>query len=104
MNLLLVRSQGQPLFSSYLWSNKKLLSAFAISFFCIANIVYNPLIQPYFGAQALTVWDWLTAVGAAALYTLARLFHRHTKSKSHKVLIEKHGSQKIRAHLQKLPS
>jgi Ca2+-transporting ATPase len=104
MNLLLVRSQGQPLFSSYLWSNKKLLSAFAISFFCIANIVYNPLIQPYFGAQALTVWDWLTAVGAAALYTLARLFHRHTKSKSHKVLIEKHGPQKIRAHLQKLPS
>jgi Ca2+-transporting ATPase len=104
MNLLLVRSQGQPLFSSYLWSNKKLLSAFAISFFCIANIVYNPLIQPYFGAQALTVWDWLTAIGAAALYTLARLFHRHTKSKSHKVLIEKHGSQKIRAHLQKLLS
>jgi Ca2+-transporting ATPase len=101
MNLLLVRTQGQPLFSSYLWSNKKLLSAFAISFFCIANIVYNPLVQPYFGARPLTFMDWLSAVAVAAIYTLVRLFHRHTKSKSHKALLAKHGPEKVRAHLQK---
>jgi len=99
MNLLLVRSQGQKLFSPYLWSNKKLLSAFAISLFCIANIVYNPLVQPYFGAAPLTVWDWLSAVGAAAIYTLVRLFHRHTKKHSHTALVAKHGSKKIRKHL-----
>lgn len=101
MNLLLVRSQGQPLFSSYLWSNKKLLSAFAISFFCILNIVYNPLVQPYFGADALTVTDWLTAVGVAGIYTCVRLFHIHTKKHGRKALLQKHEPARVHAHLQK---
>jgi P-type Ca2+ transporter type 2C len=101
MNLLLVRSQGQSLFSSYLWSNKKLLSAFAISLFCILNIVYNPLVQPYFGAAALTMWDWATAIGVAALYTLARLFHIHTKKHSGKTLVARHGTTAIHTYLQK---
>jgi len=100
MNLLLVRTQGQPLLGSYLWSNKKLLAAFVISLFCILNIIYNPIIQPYFGSSSLTGWDLLTAVAAAAFYTLARLFHRHTKSTSRKELIRKHGTTKVRAHLQ----
>jgi Ca2+-transporting ATPase len=99
MNLLLVRSQGQSLFSNYLWSNKKLLASFAVSFVCILNIVYNPLIQPYFSSGSLTGWDWLTAFGAAGLYTCARLLHIHTKATSHKALIAKHGPEKIRAHL-----
>ncbi|HSX43493.1 MAG TPA: cation-transporting P-type ATPase [Candidatus Saccharimonadales bacterium] len=101
MNLLLVRSQGQPFIGPYLWSNKKLLSAFAISLFLIMNIVYNPLVQPYFGAHGLTLTDWLCAVGAAGIYTLTRLFHRHTKATSHKELIRKHGPEKVRSHLQK---
>jgi magnesium-transporting ATPase (P-type) len=101
MNLLLVRSQGQPLFSSYLWSNKKLLSAFAISFFCIINIVYNPLIQPYFGAAALTAADWLTAIGVAAIYTCTRLLHIHTKKHGRRALLQKHTPSKVYTHLQK---
>ena len=102
MNLLLVRTQGQTaLIGPYLWSNKKLLAAFAISFFCILNVVYNPIIQPYFGSAGLTGWDWLTAFGAAGLYAAIRLLHRHTKATSHKVLIKKHGAAKLRAHLQK---
>jgi Ca2+-transporting ATPase len=101
MNLLLVRSQGQKLFSSYLWSNKKLLSAFAISIFCILNIVYNPLVQPYFGAHALTLADWLCAFAMAAIYTAVRLIHVHTKTTSHKELVRKHGNAKIQAHLHK---
>jgi Ca2+-transporting ATPase len=101
MNLLLVRSSGgMPLFSKYLWSNKKLLAAFAISFFCILNIVYNPIVQPYFGSGSLTGWDWLTAVAAATLYTLARTLHRHTRATSHRELIKKHGPEAVRKHLQ----
>ena len=100
MNLLLVRTQGQPLFSKYLWSNKKLLAAFAISLFCIINIVYNPVIQPYFNSSALDAQDWLTAFGFAALYTVIRLFHLHSKSTSRNELIRKHGAEKINAHLQ----
>jgi Ca2+-transporting ATPase len=77
MNLLLVRTDLQESFwTRYLWSNKKLLSAFAISFFCIANIMYNPWIRPYFGAGPLTLIDWLTAVACAGLYLSFRLVGR----------------------------
>jgi Ca2+-transporting ATPase len=100
MNLLLVRSQDQPLFSSYLWSNKKLLAAFAVSFVCILNIVYNPVIQPYFNSESLTGYDWLTAFAAAGIYTAVRLLHIHTRKHSRKELIAKHGPAKVRAHLQ----
>jgi len=104
MNLLLVRSQDQPLFSSYLWSNKKLLAAFAISAFCILNIVYNPIVQPYFGSSSLSGMDWLTALAAAVLYTGVRLFQLHTKTTSRRELIRKHGTAKVHAHLQNVQS
>jgi Ca2+-transporting ATPase len=100
MNLLLVRSRGgMGLIGPYLWSNKKLLWAFGISFFCILNIVYNPLVQPLLGSGALTGWDWLTAAAAAALYTAVRQLHLHTKRHNRKSLISKHGAEKVRAHL-----
>jgi hypothetical protein len=101
MNLLLVRSQGQPLFSSYLWSNKKLLAAFGISAVCVLNIVYNPVVQGWFHSGSLNLADWLTAFAAAAIYTAVRLFHIHTKATSRNALIKQHGREKILAHLQK---
>jgi len=102
MNLLLVRSRGgMGLVGPYLWANKKLLWAFGISIFLILNIVYNPLVQPYFGSGALTGWDWLTAGAAAAFYTAVRQFHLHTKRHNHKNLIKNHGADRILAHLKK---
>ncbi len=78
MNLMLVRSdEHERVFSPYLWSNKKLLIAFALSFFCIFNIMYNPLIQPYFNAGPLSAADWSCAVLAALLYLVVRLSQRH---------------------------
>ncbi|HSX15658.1 MAG TPA: cation-transporting P-type ATPase [Candidatus Saccharimonadales bacterium] len=100
MNLLLVRTQGQPLFSRYLWSNKKLLAAFGISLFLIMNVIYNPVVQPWLGSAPLTAWDWLTAVGAATLYTTLRVLHRHTKKHSAKSLIKNHDPARIKRHLQ----
>lgn len=100
MNLLLVRSMGEiPLFSRYLWSNRKLLWAFGISLFCILNIVYNPWVQPYFGARGLAWGDWLSALLVAALYTLARLFHRHTKRHNRRELFKRHDVEAIRRHV-----
>ncbi len=99
VNLLLVRSQGQ-LFSKRLWHNKKLLVAFTVSAFSILNIVYNPLLQPLFNSAGLTGWDWLTALGAASLYTTVRLLHMHTKATSYKELLRKHSPEKIHHHLQ----
>jgi Ca2+-transporting ATPase len=79
MNLLLVRTdEHESFWTRYLWSNKKLLGAFAISFFCIANIMYNPWIQPYFGAGPLTLVDWLTAMACAGLYLSIRLVGRQS--------------------------
>jgi Ca2+-transporting ATPase len=96
INLLLVRTEvSEPFFSRYLWSNTKLLWAFGISFFCILNLVYNPIVQPYVRAEALTVWDWLTAVLAAGVYLGIRLFlrgHHHTHHSVVKLHQEVHGT------------
>ncbi|MEJ0072713.1 MAG: hypothetical protein WDN27_01320 [Candidatus Saccharibacteria bacterium] len=42
-----------------------------------------------------------TALAAGTLYTAARFFHLHTKHHSRKLLIKKHGPDRVRAHLQK---
>jgi Ca2+-transporting ATPase len=99
ISLLIVRSQGQALFSKYLWSNKKLLAAFVISLFCILNIVYNPVFRSYFGSASLSIQDWLTAFATAILYTGLCLFYLDTRSNSRKELIRRHGTAKVRAHL-----
>jgi Ca2+-transporting ATPase len=77
-------------FSSYLWSNKKLLLAFAFSFILIGNILYNPWVRPYFTSGSLDVIDWLTALGFAAIYMAIRLLQRHTRKHTRKAVIELH--------------
>jgi Ca2+-transporting ATPase len=98
INLLLVRSDNsEPFFSRYLWSNAKLLWAFGISIFCIANLIYNPVIQPYVRTHDLSVLDWLTALLAAGVYLVIRLFIRNLPSHSREDIIglhhEVHGRQ-----------
>lgn len=91
INLLLVRADEHgTLFTSYLWSNKKLLAAFGLSLIFILNIVYNPLIQPYFHAGALSFTDWLTAVVGAAIYLSLRLLQRHTRNHTRHAVIKLH--------------
>ena len=91
INLLLVRSDAnEPFFSRYLWSNKKLLGAFGISLFCIANLVYNPVIQPYVRAHALSVADWLTALLAAGIYLAVRLLIRSQAGHNRNSIIALH--------------
>lgn len=91
MNLMLVRAnKDEYFFTSYLWSNKKLLYAFAFSFFCILNITYNPLLQPYFGSAGLSWGDWFFAVLAAIVYTAIRLIHRHSRKHTRKTIAHKH--------------
>ncbi|MCA9324920.1 cation-transporting P-type ATPase [Candidatus Saccharibacteria bacterium] len=91
INLMLVRTdEGEPFFTSYLWSNKKLLAAFGLSFFFILNIVYNPLIQPFLGAQPLSVADWATALLAASVYFGIRLLIRGHHQHTRKAIIDFH--------------
>lgn len=80
----------EKFFTSYLWSNKKLLIAFAISFFLIASVVYNPVVQPYFGAGPLGLVDWLTALLCAGLYMAFRLLQRHTRQHTRHAVLKLH--------------
>ena len=94
INLLLVRtSDKESFFTSYLWSNKKLLVAFGASFLCILNIIYNPWVQPYFTAHGLSIVDWLFAVGAMAVYLLVRLFQRWSLKHSRAAVLELHRAK-----------
>ncbi|HSX34204.1 MAG TPA: cation-transporting P-type ATPase [Candidatus Saccharimonadales bacterium] len=94
INLLFVRtSPSESFFTRYLWSNKKLLVAFAASFVCILNIVYNPWVQPYFNARPLSVMDWLFALAAAAVYLLVRLFHHWSLKHSRSAVLELHRTK-----------
>jgi Ca2+-transporting ATPase len=78
-------------FTSYLWSNKKLLAAFGVSFILIGNIIYDPFVRPYFSTHSLTVVDWLTALLAAALYFGFRLAQRHTRKHTRRAVLELHS-------------
>lgn len=82
-------------FSSYLWNNSKLMIAFGLSFFLILNLIYNPWVQPYFSTAALTLVDWLTALGAGTLYMLVRLLQRHTRKHTRHAVIKLHQQVKL---------
>jgi Ca2+-transporting ATPase len=100
INLMLVRSDEHETFwSRYIWSNRRLLVAFAISFFCIANIIYNPWIRPYFHAGPLSSGDWLTAVITAGIYFSFRLFQRYSRRHTHQAILKDHRPEHIRKHL-----
>ncbi|MDB5168738.1 MAG: P-type superfamily ATPase, Ca2+-transporting ATPase [Candidatus Saccharibacteria bacterium] len=77
-------------FTSYLWSNKQLLAAFAGSFFLIGNIMYNPWFQPYFSTHGLDAMDWLTAIACAAFYMVLRLSQRQTRKHTRRAVVELH--------------
>ncbi len=81
----------EKFFNSYLWSNKKLLLAFGLSFFLICNLIYNPVVQPYFNAGPLSLVDWLTALLCAILYMAYRLLQRHTRKHSHHAVLKLHS-------------
>lgn len=91
LNLLMVRTaEHAKFFAPYLWSNKRLLFAFGLSLFCILNLIYNPLIQPYFKTGALRFDDWLMALVAAAIYLGVRLLQRHLHKHSRRVVLQLH--------------
>ncbi len=89
--LLFERSDAhEKFFTSYLWSNSKLLIAFGISFVFIANLIYNPLFIPYFSSGPLTFVDWLTAIFCALVYMSFRLLQRHTRKHSRRAVLQLH--------------
>lgn len=83
LNILQRRSQN-GLFTRYQFHNRTLWFAMAFSVFCVMNIVYNPLVAPYFGTRGLNVTDWLFALGAAVLFICIRELQRHANKHHHR--------------------
>lgn len=81
---ILQRRSSRGLFARYQLHNKQLWLALAFSLFCVANIIYNPVIAPYFGAGPLTIIDWLFAIGAAGLFVLIREIQRYGDKHHHR--------------------
>lgn len=96
---ILHRRSPHGLFSRQQLHNKQLWRAMATALFCIINIVYNPLIAPYFQAASLSAGD-LLCVGALAVLFIAVLeFERHTRWHSRTQLFARHHPAKIKKHL-----
>lgn len=75
LNILQRRSQ-HGLFTRYQFHNKSLWLAMSFSMFCVVNIIYSPWIAPYFHSAALSLTDWLYALGAAVIFITIREFQR----------------------------
>jgi len=93
-NVFQRRSQD-GLFTKYQFHNKALWLALGLSLFSIVNIIYNPWISDYFHSAPLSVADWMTALGATAIFIAIREFQRHNKKHHRKVVLELH--RKVRA-------
>jgi P-type Ca2+ transporter type 2C len=78
MNILSRRAEGESVFTSYMWSNKRLIIGYLISLFFILNISYNPYISQFLGTGPLTLIDWGLAVTAAIIFLLIREFYKLT--------------------------
>lgn len=74
-NIIQRRSQ-QGIFSRYQLHNKFLWGAVGLSLFCVFNIIYNPLIAPYFSSASLSFSDWGFALGSAVIFVGIRELER----------------------------
>lgn len=70
------RRSHQGIFSLYQFHNKYLWGAIGLSLFCVLNIIYNPLIAPYFSSASLTLGDWSFALGSAIIFLGIRELER----------------------------
>lgn len=79
LNILQRRSR-KGLFTRYQLQNRALAVAMTFSIFCVFNIIYNPLLNVYFGAGPLSITDWAFALGAAALFIAIREVQRYANT------------------------
>jgi P-type Ca2+ transporter type 2C len=79
LNILQRRSRN-GLFTRYQFHNRALAVALTFSLFCVLNIIYNPLLNVYFGAGPLSGADWIFALAAAGIFILIREVQRHANT------------------------
>ncbi len=67
INILYQRTK-KGLFTRYQLHNKPLGIAFATSMFLVINVIYNPILWPYFGTGPLGLLDWVYTMGIVAIF------------------------------------
>ena len=77
MNIM-SRRTDESVFSSYIFSNRRLLIGYLISIFLILNISYNPYIAPFLYAGPLKILDWGYAFLMGLIYLFIREFYKMT--------------------------
>ncbi len=70
-NILMRRSSERTL-TRYIFSNRQLWLAMAVSFFCVLNIVYNPYVQKLFQTHGLGIIDWVFVLGSVLIFFAIR--------------------------------
>jgi len=71
------------------------MASHRLSLFCVSNIIYNPVIAPYFGSGPLAVIDWLYATSAALIFVFIREIQRHADTHHHRDDVVKLFHQKF---------
>ncbi|GAC1387879.1 MAG: cation-transporting P-type ATPase [Candidatus Saccharimonadales bacterium] len=86
---ILQRRSSEGLFTRYQLHNKQLWLALGFSLFCVSNIIYNPVVAPYFGAGSLKAVDWFFAIVATAIFIGMRELQRYAnKHHSRETIID----------------
>jgi P-type Ca2+ transporter type 2C len=96
---ILQRRSRHGLFTRYQFHNRQLWIAISFSIFCVANIIYNPWIAPYFRAGPLSVVDWLYAIAAMAIFIAYREFHRYNKLHHREAVLALHREKSAKHDL-----
>lgn len=79
LNILQHRSR-KGLFTRYQLHNKQLGIALLFSVFCVGNIIYNPVVAPYFSSGPLDLSDILFALLATGIFVAVREIQRHANT------------------------
>lgn len=88
-NTLSTRTHGNAL-GKYLFSNRRLLIGFALSFVSVLLIVYVPVFNLYFHTSSLMLIDWLFPLTAGALCLIIYEYRKNRRSKRFDILTD-HG-------------
>lgn len=91
LNMLHVRTE-KGIFSKYQFHNHRLLFAVGLSLFCMANIIYNPVIAPFFRAAPIDGMDLISALVVGIIFALVREVGRIGKHDHRDKIIELHNS------------
>lgn len=67
LNILIRRSRSFTI-SKYLFTNRQLWMAMALSLMCVLAIIYVPILRPVFGSGPINLSDWMYILIAAGIF------------------------------------